>query len=72
VWSEHSAKTAARRFHSAQKKMSGVMHLYVSAMDEPEKFSPTLHVAFEEKLPWLKLADGLPTWVGPDYNKAVT
>ena len=50
--------------------MSGIMHLYVSAMEEPEKFAPMLHVAFEEKLPWLKLADGLPTCVGPDYTKA--
>ena len=47
----------------------GVMHLFVAALEEPEKFEPTLHVAFEEKLPWLKLADGLPTRIGPDYTK---
>ena len=52
------------------QKMSGVMHLYVAAMEHPENFSPTLHVAIEEKLPWLKLADGLPQCVGPDYSKA--
>jgi hypothetical protein len=52
------------------QKMSGVMHLYVAALDEPEKFAPTLHVAIEEKLPWLKLADGLPTRIGPDYTKS--
>ena len=51
------------------KKMSDVMHFFVAAMEEPEKFEPTLHVAFEEKLPWLILADGLPTRVGPDYTK---
>ncbi|WP_348646212.1 GFA family protein [Pseudohalocynthiibacter sp. F2068] len=51
------------------EKMSGVMHLYVAAMDEPEKFEPTLHVAYEEKLPWLKLADNLPTCIGPDYTR---
>jgi hypothetical protein len=50
------------------QKMSGVMHLYVAAMDDPEAFAPTLHVAIEEKLSWLKLADGLPTVVGPDYT----
>jgi hypothetical protein len=49
--------------------MSGVMHFFAAAMEEPEKFAPTLHVAFEEKLPWLKLADGLPTRFGPDYTK---
>ena len=55
-------------FRSA--KMSDMMHFYVAAMDEPEAFAPTLHVAHEEKLPWLKLDDGLPTCAGPDYTKA--
>jgi hypothetical protein len=51
------------------QKMSGVMHLYVAAMDAPEQFQPTLHVASEEKLGWLKLADDLPMCIGPDYSK---
>ena len=51
------------------QKMSGVMHLYVANLDAPGAMAPTLHVAFEEKLPWLKLADGLPTSIGPDYSK---
>ena len=51
------------------KNMSGVMHFFAAAMEEPDKFAPTLHVAFEEKLPWVKLADGLPTRIGPDYTK---
>ena len=46
------------------------MHFYVAAMEEPEAFSPTLHTAQEEQLPWLKLDDGLPGCVGPDYTKA--
>ena len=45
------------------------MHLYVAALDAPEDLAPTLHVAYEEKLPWLKLADDLPTCIGPDYTK---
>jgi hypothetical protein len=49
--------------------MSGIMHLYVAALEEPERFEPTLHVAYEEKLPWLKFADDLPTCIGPDYTK---
>jgi hypothetical protein len=49
--------------------MSGVMHLFVAALEEPEKFEPTLHASFEEKLPWLKLADGLATCIGPDYTQ---
>jgi len=38
-------------------------------MDNPEHFRPTLHVAIEERLSWLKLADDLPAFVGPDYTK---
>ena len=52
------------------QKMSGVMHLYVATLETPDAIAPTLHVAIEEKLPWLKLADGLPVSVGPDYTKA--
>jgi len=51
------------------EKMSGLMHFYVAALEEPEMFAPTLHVAHEERLPWLKLADNLPVFTGPDYTK---
>ncbi|MDA7964295.1 GFA family protein [Ruegeria sp.] len=49
--------------------MSDVMHLYVAALEDPEALQPTLHVAYEEKLSWLKLDDGLPCCIGPDYTK---
>lgn len=52
------------------QKMSGMMHFFAAAMEQPECFEPTLHTAIEEKLPWLQLADGLPTCHGPDYTKA--
>jgi hypothetical protein len=52
------------------EKMSGVMHLYAAAMEDPGAFVPTLHVAIGEKLPWLQLADGLPTCLTADYTKA--
>jgi hypothetical protein len=51
------------------QKMSNVMHFFTAAMQRPEDFTPSMHVSFEEKLPWLKLADGLPRRVGPDYTK---
>ena len=50
-------------------RMSGMMHFFVAAMDEPEVFRPTMHVAVEEKLPWLEIADELPARIGPDYTK---
>lgn len=49
------------------ERLSNYMHFYVAAMEHPEQFAPELHVAHEEKLPWLKLADGLPTRNGPSY-----
>ena len=52
------------------QRMSGTMHFYVCSMEQPEAFSPMLHAAIEEKLSWLKLADDLPSLVGPDYTKA--
>ncbi|WP_037307585.1 GFA family protein [Ruegeria halocynthiae] len=51
------------------QSMSDVLHLYVATLDDPEMAKPTLHVAHEEKLGWLKLDDGLPCCIGPDYTK---
>lgn len=51
------------------KKMSDTMHFFAATLENPETLAPTLHVSIEEKLPWLKLDDGLPTSVGPDYTK---
>ena len=51
------------------QRMSGMMHFFVATMAEPEKFKPTMHVAIEEKVPWLQLGDDLPSHVGPDYTK---
>ena len=51
-------------------KLSDTMHFYAAAMDDPSQFAPTVHVAIEEKLPWLKLDDELPTCIGPDYTNA--
>jgi len=47
--------------------LSGMMHLYLVALEEPERFSPELDVAFEEKLSWLNVGDELPKRKGPGY-----
>ena len=49
------------------ERMSGVMHFYVAALEDPEKFEPALHVAIEEKLSWLNVNDNLPKRNGPEY-----
>ncbi len=47
------------------ENMTGLMHFYVAAMEEPERFEPQLHVAYEEKLSWLNISDDLPKREGP-------
>ena len=49
------------------KNMSGVMHLYLAALEDPDQFKPSLHVAHEEKLDWFEIGDDLPTREGPSY-----
>ncbi|WP_371808134.1 GFA family protein [Ruegeria sp. HKCCD7239] len=49
--------------------MSGILHLYVATLDNPDALQPTLHVAHEEKLEWLRLNDDLPVCIGPDYTQ---
>ncbi|WP_282168583.1 GFA family protein [Ruegeria atlantica] len=49
--------------------MSDVLHLYVATLEDPNQLQPTLHVAHEERLDWLKLDDDLPVCIGPDYTK---
>ncbi len=48
------------------QRLTGLMHFYVAALEEPERFEPQLHVAYEEKLSWLNIADDLPKKEGPE------
>lgn len=38
----------------------GETHLYISTMDEPDRFPPEKHVFYEEKIAWFDTADDLP------------
>jgi len=49
------------------ERMSNVMHFYLAAMENPERFEPKLHVAHEEKLSWMNIGDNLPKRNGPEY-----
>ena len=48
-------------------RMSGVMHFYAAALENPELVEPSLHVSYEEKLSWLNIEDNLPKRNGPEY-----
>ena len=65
--SGRSAKICGTPLSFRSQAMSGFMHVYVAAMEEPESFEPQLHVAIEEKLCWLELGDELPKRSGPAY-----
>ena len=50
------------------QNMSGLMNFHVTAMEHPEQFAPTMHVAYEEKLPWLHVSDDLRKITGPSVQ----
>ncbi|WP_458722334.1 GFA family protein [Shimia sp. W99] len=43
---------------------AGGMHLYAASLEDPEHFSPTFHVNYQSKLPWLEISDSLPKYEG--------
>ena len=38
----------------------GEVHLYAATLDQPERYKPTAHVFWAERLPWLQVSDDLP------------
>lgn len=38
----------------------GEIHLYISALDNPDDFKPEQHVHFDEKIAWFDTNDDLP------------
>ena len=41
-------------------RFPGEIHFYAGTLDAPETYTPTNHVFWEEHMPWIVLADGLP------------
>jgi hypothetical protein len=42
------------------ERWPGEIHIHLGTLDRPEAIQPQAHVYTAHKLPWLKLADGLP------------
>jgi len=40
----------------------GEIHLYVSTLDEPDRFQPKLHVFYSERIAWMEIEDDLPRY----------
>ena len=43
---------------------SGGMHLFAASLENPDRFTPTFHVNYQSKLPWLRMNDDLPKYDG--------
>jgi hypothetical protein len=43
------------------ERWPGQVSVLAPTFDEPDTVTPTVHVYVEHQLPWVKLADGLPT-----------
>ena len=43
---------------------SGGMHLVAASLENPDRFTPTFHVNYQSKLPWLRMNDDLPKYDG--------
>ncbi len=41
-------------------RFPGEIHFYAGTLDAPETYVPTNHVFWQEHVPWIMLADGLP------------
>lgn len=37
----------------------GEMHFYAASLNDPTRYRPTVHVHWDEHLPWVHLSDGL-------------
>lgn len=48
------------------ERMTGLMHFYLNAFEDPEAFEPELHTSYEEKLCWMNVVDDLPKKEGPE------
>ncbi len=44
-------------------RAQGEIHLYVATLDDPESFTPTVHVHVGERLPWFDTKDDLPRYL---------
>ena len=38
------------------------MNLYAASLEIPQNFTPTFHVNYQSKLPWLNMEDDLPKY----------
>ena len=46
----------------------GSMNLYVASLENPQDFTPTFHLNYQNKLPWLAINDDLPKYDGTLLN----
>lgn len=69
----HFCATCGTPMAYESRRWPDEIHFYATSLDDPAAFQPTEHVNWNERLPWLHLADGLPVrrtprQLGPDED----
>lgn len=45
------------------ERYPGEIHLYLSTLDETQRYEPQFHVYFAERVPWFEVVDDLPRYL---------
>lgn len=59
VWRDRCATCGAPMAYRSSR-FPGEIHFFAATLDDPTRYSPTIHVHTAEMLPWVHLTDGLP------------
>ena len=68
----HSSPGVTRRFCRTcgsplsyeAERCADEVHVYTGTLDHPENAAPAMHVFVAERIPWLRIADGMPRYAG--------
>ena len=48
-----------------------IIELYISTLDDPDRFTPTNHLWYSERISWFEVDDDLPRYHGFDFNSEI-
>lgn len=52
--------TCGTAMHYMTTRWPGEIHLYAATLDDPALFTPSAHMHWADRVPWLQIADTLP------------
>ncbi|WP_164870775.1 GFA family protein [Mesobaculum littorinae] len=68
VWRWFCPECGGALAYAAPQAYPGEMHFLAATFDDPARFAPTHHGHAEDRLPWIRLDDGLPWRRGTDRD----